>query len=146
MSDQTELSLVPETQGRSAAGVSHTSTGQAKPTRAIASPPQANWRTAAGRPRGATHIQATASAGTTSSAAPILASNPSPTHTPASTSQRVRPSSSPRTTNHSAATQHSTSSVSGLLYRAMATNTGVTASASPPTNPANRPKRRRTRS
>jgi len=32
------------------------------------------------------------------------------------------------------------------LYRAIATHTGVTASASPPTNPANRPKRRRTRS
>ena len=42
-----------------------------------------------------------------------------------STSQRVRPSSSARTAHHSAATQHSTSSASGLLWREIATVIGV---------------------
>ncbi len=65
---------------------------------------------------------------------------------PLSTSHRVRPVSSARTANHSAATEHSTSSSSGLLWRETATITGVVASARPPTNPAGRPNRRRTRS
>jgi DNA-binding IclR family transcriptional regulator len=86
------LSLVPEIQGRSDAGVSIISSGQAPPTTTIAAPPASNWRTAAIRPRGAIHSHATTIAGTTSRAAPIFVSKPSPTQTPASTSQRVRPS------------------------------------------------------
>ena len=82
----------------------------------------------------------------TTSATRILVSKPSPTQTPASTSQRVRPRSRPRTAHHSAATQHSASSASGLLWRETATEIGVTASASPPMKPPTRPKRRRTRS
>ena len=108
------LSLVPEIQGRSDAGVSHISIGQARPTTVIAAPPAA----AAGRtdaPRGANHSHAAAIAGTTSSAAAILVSKPRPTATPARTSQRVRPSSNARTIAHTAAAQHSTSSASGLL-------------------------------
>ena len=66
--------------------------------------------------------------------------------TPHHTSQRVRPSSSARMANHSAATQQSTSSSSGLLWRDMATAIGVVASAIPAAKPAGRPKRRRVRS
>ena len=140
------LSLVPETQGRSAAGVSHMSTGQASPTAVMAAPPASSCFTALIRPRGAIQSQAATMPGTTKSAAAILASKPSPTATPASTSQRVRPSSSPRTTHHSAAVQQSTSSASGLLWRAIATVTGVSTSARPAMKPAARPKRRRVRS
>ena len=96
--------------------------------------------------RGAAHTQAAAMPGTTSSAAAIFASKPSPTLTPASTIQRARPSSSPRTVNQSAAVQQSTSSASGLLCRHTATAAGVSASASPALKPAARPNRRRTRS
>jgi len=88
--------------------------------------------------------------GTTTSATSIFVSKPRPTHTPAATSQRVlaRPGaeSNARTVHHSAATQHSTSSASGLLWRETATVIGVSASASPPTNAPIRPKRRRSRS
>src|SRR4051812_42876971 len=49
------LSLVPDTHGRSAAGVSRTRSGHAAPTATIAAPPAASWRMAATRPRGATH-------------------------------------------------------------------------------------------
>ena len=80
------------------------------------------------------------------SAAAIFASKPRPTQTPASTSQRVRPSSSPRTRHHSAATQHSASSASGLLWRETATIVGVSTSTSPATVPATRPNWRRTMS
>ena len=41
--------------------------------------------------------------------------------------------------HHSAATQHSTSSASGLLWREIATVIGVSASTSPAANPAARP-------
>ncbi len=84
--------------------------------------------------------------GRTVRATPIFVSKPNPTQTPASTSQRVRPSSIARSAHHSAATEHSTSSASGLLWRETATAIGVTARASPPINPPRRPKRRRTRS
>ncbi len=137
------LSPVPEIQGLSDAGVNHTSTGHASPTTVMAAPASPSWRTATMRPRGAIHSHAAASAGTTSSAAPILASNPSPTHTPDSTSQRVRPSSNPRIRNQTAAVTHSTSSASGLLWREIATAVGVSASASPAPKPAARPNRRR---
>ena len=137
---------MPDTHGRSAAGVSHISSGQASPTTLIAAPPASSWRTAAPRPRGATHSHAAAIPGTTSRAAAIFASKPSPTHTPDSTSQRVRPSSSPRTRHHTAAVEHSTSSASGLLWREIATVTGVSARTRPAAKPAPRPKRRRTRS
>jgi hypothetical protein len=63
-------------------------------------------------------------------AAAIFVSNPRPTQTPASSSQRARPSSSPRTTSHRAATEQRTSSASGLLCREIATAIGVVASAS----------------
>ena len=137
------LSLVPEIHGRSAAGVSHISSGQARPTAVIAAPPASSPLT---RLRGAAHTHAAAIAGTTSSAAAILASKPSPTATPARTGQRMRPSSSPLTRNQSAAVQQSTSSASGLLWRAMATVTGVSTSTRPAAKPAARPKRRRVRS
>jgi hypothetical protein len=140
------LSLVPDTHGRESAGVSAISAGHALPTTTIAAPPASNCRTAATRPRGATHRYAAAIPGTTISAAAIFASKPSPTATPASTSQRVRPSSSARTTHHSAATEHRTSRASGLLCRAIATLIGVSANTSPAANPPARPKRRRTRS
>ena len=140
------LSLVPEIHGRSAAGVSAISSGQAPPTTTIASPPASRSRTAAQRPRGATHSHATTIPGTIISATAILASKPRPTATPASTSQRVRPSSSPRTKNHNAATQHRISSASGLLWREIATAIGVNASTRPATKPAARPNGRRTRS
>ena len=137
------LSDVPEIHGRDDAGVSAISSGHAPPATTIASPPPSSPRT---RSRGAAHSQATASAGTTSSAAPILVSKPSPTNTPASTIQRTRPSSSARTTAHSAPTTHRTSSASGLLWRETATAIGVSASTAPATNPPARPKRRRERS
>ena len=137
------LSLVPEIQGRSAAGVSHISSGQASPTTVMAAPPASSPRT---RLRGAAHTHAAAIAGTTSSAAAILASKPRPTATPASTIQRTRPSSSPRTTAQTASVQQRTSSASGLLWRAIATVIGVSASARPAAKPATRPKRRRVRS
>src|SRR5687767_2118757 len=63
------LSLVPETQGRALAGVSATSSGQAAPAATIAAPPATSCRTAASRPHGAIHSQASASPGTTISAA-----------------------------------------------------------------------------
>src|SRR3954471_14297501 len=115
------LSLVPEIQGRSDAGVSATSSGHAPPTTTIAAPPASSCLTAVSRPRGATHIHAAAIPGTTISATAILVSNASPTITPAQTSHFVRPSSNARTTNQSAATEQSTSSASGLLWREIAT-------------------------
>src|SRR4051794_15845218 len=133
------LSDVPEIHGRADAGVRATITGQNAPATSIAAPPAANPRQ---RLRGAAHSHATVSAGTTSSAAPILASKPSPTQAPATTGQRTRPSSSPRTMAHSAPTTQSTSSASGLLWRATATEIGVSASTAPPANPPPRPKRR----
>ena len=137
---------MPEIHGREEAGVSHMSIGHASPTTAIATPPVSSWRTATSRPRGATQRYAATSAGSTSSAAPILVSKPRPTITPAHTSQRVRPSSSARTVNHSAAVEHSTTSASGLLWREIATVIGVSASTRPATKPAGRPKTRRVRS
>ena len=137
---------MPETHGRELAGVSHTSTGHARLTTAIASPPASSCRTRVRPPPGPAHSHAAASPGTMISAAAILVSNPSPIATPASTIQRVRPSASPRTTHHSAATQHSTSSASGLLWREIATLIGVSASTSPATKPAGRPNTRRVRS
>ncbi len=140
------LSEVPEIHGRSRAGVSITSSGQAPATTSIAAPPASSWRIAARRPRGAIHSHASTIAGTTTNATSIFVSKPSPTATPASTSQRVRPSSNPRTANQTAATQQSVSSASGLLSRDIATAIGVVASARPATKPPIRPKRRRTRS
>ncbi len=140
------LSFVPEIQGREAAGVSAISSGQAPPTTTIAAPPAASALVAARRPRGAIHSHAAPIPGTTSSPAPIFVSNASPTETPARTIQRVRPSCSARTVNHSAATVHSASRASGLLWREIATVTGVTASTRPATKPAGRPHRRRVRS
>src|SRR3954462_14930330 len=107
-----ELSAVPETHGRSAAGVSQTSTGQASPTIAIDAPPASS-----GSGLRVTHSHAAAMPGTTSSAAPILVSKPRPTHTPANTSQRVLVVSSARTVHHNAPTEHRTRSASGLLWR-----------------------------
>src|SRR5436190_1474772 len=83
---------------------------------ASAGPAASSERTDAPAPRGDIHSQAAASAGTTRSAAAILASKPSPTHTPDTTTQRVRPSSSARTIAHNAPTTHSTSNASGLLW------------------------------
>ena len=85
----------PTPTGRLAAGVSATSSGHAPPTTAIAAPPASSWPHArpagrAARPTG----RRRRCPGTTISAAAIFASKPSPTATPASTSQRVRPSSS----------------------------------------------------
>ena len=61
------LSDVPETHGRSAAGVSHTSTGHASPTATIAAPPASSWRSDAIHPRaaGASHSHAATIPGTT---------------------------------------------------------------------------------
>ena len=143
------LSDVPEIQGRSAAGVSHTSSGPRQSDR--------DHRRAAGeqlaqrvkpvpRAAGAIHSQAAAIPGTTISATPIFVSNPSPTATPHSTSHLVRPVSSARSANQSAATEQRTSSSSGLLWLTTATITGVVANARPATNPAGRPNRRRVRS
>ena len=140
------LSLVPEIHGRLDAGVSIISSGQAPPTTTIAAPPASSWRIAVRRPRGATHSHAATIAGTTRRAAPIFVSKPRPTHTPARTIQRVRPSCRARTRHHRAPTQHSASSASGLLWREIATVIGVTASTSPATKPAVRPHRRRVRS
>ena len=137
---------MPDTHGRSAAGVSATSSGHAPPTATIAAPPASSWRSATSRPRGAIHSQAATIPGTTSSAAAILVSKPRPTQTPASTIQRVRPSCSPRTVAHRAPTQQRISSASGLLWREIATAIGVVASARPATKPAGRPHRRRVRS
>ncbi len=137
---------MPETHGRLEAGVSRTSSGHAAPTAIIAAPPARSWRIAVFQPAGAAHSQASARPGTTISAAAIFVSKPRPTATPARTIQRVRPSSKARTMHHSAATQHSTSSASGLLWREIATVIGVVARTSPATKPAARPKRRRTRS
>jgi hypothetical protein len=44
MSDQIELSSVPEIYGRSAAGVSATSSGQMPPTTISAARPASSWR------------------------------------------------------------------------------------------------------
>ncbi len=134
---------MPEIHGRSLAGVSHTTTGHAAPTATIVAPPASS---PVRRRRGADHSQAAAMPGTTISATAILASNPRPTMAPLSTIQRSRPSSSPRTSAHSAATQQRISSASGLLWREIATEIGVSASTRPATKPARRPKRRRTRS
>ncbi len=48
------LSLVPETQGRSAAGVRRKSSGHAMPTATIAAPPASSCPIAFRWPRGAT--------------------------------------------------------------------------------------------
>jgi hypothetical protein len=137
---------VPEIHGREPAGVSHMSSGQARPATAADTPNQAVARTAAARPRGAIHSQAATIPGTTSSAAPILASKPSPTPAPAQIIQRARPSWSPRTRDHRAKTTHSTSSASGLLWREIATAIGVSASVAPAAKPPARPQQRRTMS
>ena len=131
---------MPETQGRSAAGVSHMSSGHASPTTAIAAPPASSGRTLR-----LTHSHASTMPGSTSSAAAIFASKPRPTMTPDHTSHFVRPSSSPRTANHTAAVTQSTSSASGLLWREIATVIGVSASTRPAAKAAPRPNGRRTR-
>jgi hypothetical protein len=137
---------VPDTHGRSAAGVRRNRSGQAAATanqRRTAREQPAHRHERADRrrpqPRGGERRHDEQRGG-------IFVSNPSPTATPASTSHRVRPSSSARTTNHSAATEHRISSASGLLWREMATVIGVVASTSPATKPAARPNRRRVRS
>ncbi len=81
---------MPETYGRDDAGVSQISTGQASPTAAITAPPASSCRTARTRPRGATHSHAATMPGTTSSAAAIFVSKPSPTNAPDSISQLHR--------------------------------------------------------
>ena len=133
------LSAVPDTHGRPADGVRASSSGQAAPTATAAPVNAATWPMAARSPRGAIQRYAATMPGTTISATAILVSKPRPTATPLSTSQRVRPSSSARTQNHTAATEHSTSSASGLLWRETATAIGVSASTSPATVPAARP-------
>ena len=127
--------------------MSHTSTGQASPTAVITAPPASNWRKARTRPRGATHSHAATMPGTTSSAAAILVSNPSPTNAPATISQRTDPSRRrPRSSAQIAAVTQSTSSASGLLWREIATVIGVSANVRPATVPAARPNRERARS
>src|SRR4051794_13008842 len=143
MSDHTLLSEVPEIHGRAEAGVNATNTGQKPPNTSSEAPPANRPRQ---RLRGADHSHATVRAGTTKSAAPILASKPSPTHAPATSSQRTRPSSSPRTSAHSAPITQSTSSASGLLWRETVPAIGVSASTAPAAKPPARPKRRATRS
>ena len=49
------LSLVPEIQGRSLAGVKAIRAGQAPPTTTMAAAPASSWRNAVQRPPGATH-------------------------------------------------------------------------------------------
>ena len=94
----------PRPTGASRRGQRDTASGHAPPTATIAAPPASAG--AAPRSPARRHPQpCRGDPGTTSSAAPILASKPRPTHTPASTIQRVRPSSSARTTHHSAAVQ-----------------------------------------
>ena len=133
--------------GRSDAGVSHINIGHASPTAAIAAPPTSSCLTAVTRPFGATQNHASARPGTTSSAAAIFVSNPSPTNTPLSTSHlRLPPLRRPRSSAHTAPTRHSTSSASGLLWREIATVIGVSASVRPATKPAWRPNRERARS
>ena len=123
ISERSLLSLVPEIHGRSAAGVSSTSAGHAPPTSTIAAPPASSWRSACEPPRraGRPTARRPRSPGTTTSATPIFVSKPRPTHdaarAPASACGRPR---APRTANHSAATQHRTSSASGLLWREIA--------------------------
>ena len=146
ISDQTLLSEVPEIHGRSAAGVSVTSSGHAPATAAIAAPPASSRRIRDHSDPRAAHSHAAAIPGTISNATPIFVSNPRPTHTPLSTSHRVRPVSIARNAAHSAATADRISSSSGLLCRATATVTGVVASTIPATNPETRPNRRATRS
>src|SRR5436305_2945227 len=115
ISDQTLLSDVPEIHGRSADGVSVTTSGHASPTAAIAAPPVSSRRVLFHNDPRALHNQANAIGGTTSRAPPILVSNPSPTSAPLRTIHRARSLSRPRTAAHTAATQQSTSSSSGLL-------------------------------
>jgi hypothetical protein len=146
------LSEVPEIHGRSAAGVSHISTGQARPNTARVAPPQSICRTQARFPRRPSErsyrvqAQASVKAGTSISATPIFVSKPRPMNTPVHTIHVVRCVSSARRKHQVAATDSSTNSSSGLLWRLMATIVGVVQSTRPAANPATRPKRRRTRS
>ena len=127
------LSEVPEIHGRSPAGVSATSSGQAPPTTSIAAPPAEQLaQRREPRPRGATQSQASAIAGTTTSATPIFVSKPSPTaiaaqHEPARAAVLERRGPRTRPPRRSS----SVSSASGLLSRDIATAIGVVASASP---------------
>ena len=70
--------------------------------------------------------------------------NASPTTAPAHTRCFVRPDSTARMTSQAESTISRTSSASGLLTRAIATVTGVSASAAAATRPAAFPNARRT--
>ena len=109
------LSAVPETHGRSAAGVSATSSGHAPPTATIAAPPASSWRSATSRPRGATHSHAAAIAGHDHQRRRHLRLEAEPDHDARQHDPAQAPVLQARTTNHSAAAQHSISSASGLL-------------------------------
>ena len=120
-----------------------------------ASPPRPSRRrrraagaAAASRPRGATHSQAAAIAGHHQQRHGHLRleAEPDARRPRARASACARPRA-PRTTNHSAATEHSTSSASGLLWREIATVIGVSGEhEAGRRSPRTRPKRRRVRS
>ena len=122
--------------GRSAAGHRSTVATHQPAATTRANPAATSWRTRRQNPVGAATRYASASAGTTISACPILVRNANPMSTPASSNHRVEAASIARTVAYPAATTSSTSSASGLLNRNISTATGVSAMAAPASSPA----------
>ena len=122
--------------GRSPAGHSVTSSTH-HPALTITAP--AATARPSKRVRCAPASHASPNAGSTRNACIIFVRNPNPTHAPASTSHRMRPSSIARTVAYALAVSSSTSSASGLLNRNISTATGVSASTTPASSAAASP-------
>src|SRR4051812_11208243 len=139
------LSLVPDTHGRSAAGVSRTRSGHAAPTATIAAPPAASWRTAATRPRGATHSPRRRQRRLDEQRRGHLRLEPEADghageHEPARPPVLERAHDEPQRRDRAQDQERV-----GLLWREMATVIGVAASRGPARNPAAGRNRRRVR-
>ena len=143
MRSHAEPSVLPPMYGAEP-GQSETASGHAALTATIAAPATSSPRTRASSRGGPASAYAAASAGTTIQPCSIFVMNARPTTAPAHARCLVRPDSIARSVNHADATSRSTSSASGLFTRAIATVTGVSASAAAASRPAAGPKARRT--
>ena len=127
-----------------APGHSATATGQAALVATMATPATASWRSRVPSAGGPASRYAAPSAGTIIQPCSIFVMNARPTSAPHHARCFVRPDSSARTSRWAAPTMSRTSSASGLLTRAIATVTGVSASAVAAAIPATGPNARRT--
>ena len=125
-------------------GHSVTASGHAALTATITAPATSSPRNRASSDGGPASAYAAASAGTTIQPWSIFVMKARPTTAPAHARCLVRPVSTARSVNHADATSRRTSSASGLLTRAIATVTGVSASAAAAIRLAAGPKARRT--